>query len=144
MFNHERCSLSGSTVYPGARFGVSLKLFYPETDLLAESFCCHSCWLHASCGVEGFNELLPGSNNRLLGADSCWKIPYVGWCITELGKVQITKVLYRGLGANVHVARSHVLIVKKENSGGGGGSARGGSGLDYVMLLSGGGGGVGS
>ena len=24
---------------------------------------------------------------------------------------------YRGLGANVHVARSHVLIVKKENSG---------------------------
>ena len=23
---------------------------------------------------------------------------------------------YRGLGANVHVARSHVLIVKKENS----------------------------
>ena len=36
MFNHERCSLSGSTVYPGARFGVSLKLLYPETDLVAE------------------------------------------------------------------------------------------------------------
>ena len=65
VFNHERCSLSGSTVYPGARFGVSLKLLYPEADLLSESFCCRSCWLHASCGVEGFYELLPGSNNRL-------------------------------------------------------------------------------
>ena len=43
VFNQERCSLSGSTVYPGARFGVSLKLLYPETDLLAESFCCRSC-----------------------------------------------------------------------------------------------------
>ena len=41
--NHERCSLSGSTVYPGVRFGVSLKLHYPETDILAESFCCRSC-----------------------------------------------------------------------------------------------------
>ena len=96
MFNHERCSLSGSTVHPGARFGVRLKFLYPETDLFAESFCCRSCWLHTSCGVEGFNELLPGSNNRLPGADSCWKIPYVGWCITELGKVQITEVPWVG------------------------------------------------
>ena len=47
---------------------------------------------------------------------------------------------YRGLGANVHVARSHVLIVKKENSGRVTLNVDGGSGLDYVILLSGGGG----
>ena len=48
---------------------------------------------------------------------------------------------YRGLSANVHVARSHVLIFDSqegEKIGGGGG---GGSGLDYVILLSEGGGG---
>ena len=40
-------------------------------------------------------------------------IPYVGWCITELGKVQITKVPWVGCKRTC----SNVLIVKKENSG---------------------------
>ena len=104
MFNHERCScsLTGSTVYPGASFGVSLKLLYPETDLLAESFCCRS------------NNRLPGADSCMqdtfarathsayaaarpsaratigylvYNADSCWKIPYVGWCITAWDKL---------------------------------------------------------
>ena len=132
MFNHERCSLSGSTVYPGVRFGVSLKLIYPETDLLAESFCCRSCWLHASCGVESFNELLPGSNNRLPGVDSCWKIPYVVWCITKLGKVQITKVPW--VGCKRPCSKEPCIDSQEGEKNGGG------SGLDYVILLSEGGG----
>ena len=119
VFNQERCSLSGSTVYPGARFGVSLKLLYPETDLLAESFCCRSCWLHASCGVEVLM-------NSFLAAtiDSLVRTPagrFHMWAGESRSLERFWLLRYRGLGANVHVAL-------------------GGSGLDYVILLSEGGG----
>ena len=40
-------------------------------------------------GVEGFDEVLSGSNNGLSDPDSSWKTPDVRWSISKLGEVQV-------------------------------------------------------